>query len=77
MTLNTIGTMTKLGYFVKKRRKDLKMTQSEVAGRSGITLRTYQRLEGGSMDMEEFIKISGTLGFKLYLVANESEMFLL
>jgi predicted transcriptional regulator len=69
--------MTRMVSFIRKRRIELKMSQKETAERAGFSLRKYQRMESGNMDMKEFIKVSGVLGFKLYLVADESEMFLL
>ncbi|WP_268913962.1 helix-turn-helix domain-containing protein [Lentilactobacillus sp. SPB1-3] len=55
---------------LRTRRIELKLTQSEVAKRAGISLRQYQRIESGKDTMfSVYVKIARVLGIRLEQLA--------
>ncbi len=59
-----------IGQTVKKIRQDKKITQSELAGKAGITRQTLSKLERGEIDkvsLQVFIKLLDMLDYQLQI----------
>ncbi len=59
-----------IGQTVKKIRQDKKITQSELAGKAGITRQTLSKLERGEIDkvsLQVFVKLLDMLDYQLQI----------
>jgi y4mF family transcriptional regulator len=65
-----ISTVSYLGQIIKKRRKELKATQTNVAGLSGVGVRYLSELERGKKTIElgKALQVIQRLGLEIYCV---------
>ncbi|MGE5457976.1 MAG: helix-turn-helix domain-containing protein [Methanococcaceae archaeon] len=64
---------TELAGIIRKRRADLKITQSDLAEITGIGVRTLKRIENGegNITLEVLTKVLGVLGLKIEIVVKK------
>lgn len=73
-TLAEIKQSSPLAAFVKEKRKELGLTQEELAGRVGVGLATLKRLETGDINLQ-YAKILQVLDyFGADLIPQESDV---
>lgn len=70
-----IQSAKEYGNAIKQARKDLRLTQPEVAGASGVGIRFIVELEHGkpTCSLDKAIRVANILGLKLELQAHEIE----
>ena len=61
-------SLAELAEFIRAERAQQGLTQSEFAGRAGIPLRSYQRLEAADPGarLSSFLRACGALGFEVH-----------
>lgn len=68
--------LKKIGEFIRKYRKDKKLSQSELAELSGFSLRSIQSWERGetSIDLINFAKLMNVLGRSIFISESSEEL---
>lgn len=62
-----------LSKFIKKRRKDLKLTQIELSEKAGVGIRFVRELEGGkkTLRLDKINQVLDLFGYELGPIASE------